>query len=479
MTEIVFQTGWYNSYYCQGSPDTIIVFNESNPTPIYNVTNLYDNIPFCGSNSFDVYLGCCISSLDLTYSFGYQSFTRNYLSQYTVKQSTPKDMPQSTYCLQLNQDYTQRYYLENEKCLEGNVKCSNSTIYIFDESNCQGNTESYALAHLPINVTSGILGNVTLSMVLIENGDMAIQWLAFAPPNLLVPNYTEPLEYVMLLFFITALCSFSVVFGYQVYSMYIGEKRRDVYMLLISMFWAFRLSFSVYYDYTVFDDYSLLTVVTFILLLADVGTLLSGTISCFMLYNIFKVHSKLKQTVGIILLVIVHLICEIPIYLYYCPWVTVPDDINVIATELRATWKLLSVMLDISPVIIIFLMILRASKLRANHEETTFYHFTNKLYSIMYAQVLTGILYLILFFADCLFAKSDRQLIAIDGIDNALLLIHQMLLVIMYDQLEQATRNLVNPKSDKQVTKVLLVGTPVGNGQKSISENETVKMNKL
>ncbi|KAJ3318901.1 hypothetical protein HDV06_006953 [Boothiomyces sp. JEL0866] len=483
MAQLVIQTGWFENYYCQGAPDSIIVFNETNPTPVCNMTmQNYDWIPSCGSDSYNVPIGCCFSSLDLSFTYGYHSFSRNYLSDYSFDQSVPSGI--ANYCQlstlnnQLYNGYQEMYIRQTGGCVEDYFACNQTHLQIYGNQSCFGLTNEIPLSAAGIETRSDLLGGIFVNLFVSDHGNMDVMWTSFVPPMLMIPNYSEPLEIVMLISYIFAITVYALFFSVQVYRIVKLRNKKYLLQFLVSTFWACRLSMLIYYTYTIFEDFELLSTFTFALILADTGTLFSTIISSFMLFDIFKVSSTWKKVLVITVLTLVHLFCEIPSYVYWSPWIKLEVDISGFAMYTRSAWKFIAICTDLIPVALIFGMIIKAARIKSiksdAEEHVASINYTWKLIAIISLQFITGVLYILFFNTDDIIGKSDRQMNAIDGINTSILLIHEILLMVMYQSLQDVTRVLVSPHTVKQKSSERLVHLVAKQSKSPIHSVQTV-----
>ncbi|KAJ3309550.1 hypothetical protein HDV04_005933 [Boothiomyces sp. JEL0838] len=187
MTNIVFQTAWLSSN-CIGPPDTMMTFNETNPSPLYLSNIDYNPIPYCGVDLNYVDLGCCLSSLNLTRTLNYLAYSRNYLGDYTLQQSIPKSANGQEYCYiqSLNTSalfgYQDIYIKSSGVCLEDRLE-------IYTNDGCQGLDTNISVSSTVANITT-VIGNVGVSLFTDYEAQMMLiyfvyQHMIFTDPNLM------------------------------------------------------------------------------------------------------------------------------------------------------------------------------------------------------------------------------------------------------------------------------------------------------
>ncbi|KAJ3271398.1 hypothetical protein HDV01_006685 [Terramyces sp. JEL0728] len=436
---LVFQTGWYSDYYCHGNPDTIIVFNETNPTPEYESASFFNYIPNCGSDIYSVDIGCCLSSLDLIDTNGYTSFSRNYYGEYDFVQSTPLGT-RGTYCLLQNiTQYEQVYLLQNSKCLEDVYKCTETGVLVYPTEGCQGSPQALSFG-----------GNATLYTI--SSGQMTIEWTAFEPPTLLIPNYSEPLEILQLIFFIVTILGFVWLISFQILNFCKRKRRVDLLQLVYSFLLLIKLIYTFYYDYNIFTNDEWLATATFILALFDLTSLFICFVSCRLLFEIFK-FTRIYQVISIVLVVLIHLGLEVPTYCSYATLVTsVPacssPDLFVISIPLRDTWIIFSVILEILPPGIIFFMIMRQLYLNKKRQ-----YRSTTVFTIFFLQVLGVLINFLMNFIGPKLARTDRQNLALSGMADCSLVFNSILVISLYQELTRLTRKILTPQTEMQSAK--------------------------
>ncbi|KAJ3272438.1 hypothetical protein HDV01_005507 [Terramyces sp. JEL0728] len=467
MAELVFQTGWLTSN-CIGSPDTMVIFNETNPTALYLSNIDYSPIPFCGVDLNDVDVGCCLSSLNLTSTFGYLGYSRNYLTAVTLEQSIPKDAIGQSYChiQSINNGSlfgNQEMYIKTTgKCLENHLKCYNDRLEIYSSYNCADDPEYYLLGS-PTNISSLVVGNVTVSQIAIAKGLMVIVWTAFVPGLDLIPNFSEPLEVVSLLLFIASIVVCCSLMWYLFKKYRLKKRRLDYWHIICTVVMILKMVLYFIYQNTIFTSDLGMNVYTFIITLTDVASLLSNITSCMILFTMFNIVNPWVKTGSISGLVVVHF----ALYglMYYCWFIQIFDvdlfmAIYGIANLVGNGWIVFSMCFNyISPLLIIGNVVKvqyykkRDTEIGTMHKDM---HYTNwRLYIIVSIQILLGIFISLTEFDLQNIAKSDRQYLALGSAGAYLLAVNFVLLVALFEELTNITKAIIAVKEPKQSKKPL------------------------
>ncbi|KAJ3259453.1 hypothetical protein HK103_002356 [Boothiomyces macroporosus] len=443
---LVFQTGWYTQFDCLGAPDTIIIFNDTFPTPVYQNTSWYEVIPVCGANPGEVPIGCCLSSLDLSLTVNYKSISRNYFPDYNFVQSTPTDAVSNTYC-HFTTKAQDIYIKQNNQCLE-NYKCG-TELTVYSDNTCSVVTDV-----LPFNaLTNTSMGLVNATLYKFTQGEMTINWIAYIPPTLLIPNYSEKWEYVQLIVFVLSLLFLGLISIKQLAEVYKTRKPRQISMFLYGLLLLFKMIYTVYFDYNIFNDFNWLGISQYTLLLLDLTSLFSCIISSLILFEIFKPNYYIKLA-SIFGLVVLHLGLELPSYLVYLTIIVdIPAlgsaDLFNISTPLRSSWRIFAMLFELLPPLTLYYMIYFRTSAKKR--------LSPKLSSILVGQIITILLNLIINFNGASFCHTDRQVLAIGGVADSCFIVNSALVNVLYQELAWFVQSMVNPKVETTPKKVMLL----------------------
>ncbi|KAJ3311581.1 hypothetical protein HDV04_003959 [Boothiomyces sp. JEL0838] len=215
------------SPYCQTAPDTIYVFNVSDPFAydptlpgvwpsffrfhfedftVGDVDNCY--VPIAGT--------ACTSSLDTARSAPYQSGSTNWFDTLSdIESAVPKSANGKSYCMLSATNMQDQSALLGYKaiflqavdgiCYDGKFNCNNAGLFTyFESSGCAGAFESIQMPSSSSNTTLPSLGNLTVQLKTFKSASMIYDWQQNSPVTRLVPQWNIPFDYVAAAFFILA-----------------------------------------------------------------------------------------------------------------------------------------------------------------------------------------------------------------------------------------------------------------------------------
>ncbi|KAJ3309561.1 hypothetical protein HDV04_005944 [Boothiomyces sp. JEL0838] len=451
MSQIVFQTAWLSSF-CTGPPDTMIIFNETTPTLAYAVFGQVNPIPYCGLSMADIDIGCCLASLDLGSSFNYSSVSRNYLTDYSLAQSIPKAAVGKTYCTLLSNDpfslfgYQEMYFLPSAMCLENQFKCYSDRLEIYAGNDCTGFTETVTLHQEATVFNSSIIGNVTIGFLSISNGTWLVEWTGYIQGNLLVPNFSEPIEIISLLLeMITGILI--LVLLASVSKKYLKTKRNaDLWSLMSISFLIVALAFQVCYQYLVIDSIYLLNVLTFIEQIVTIWSLFFCITNCNLLYAIFKVYSLLIIYGGYILCILAYfgfmgLVYGCLISILFLSG-SCSNYYNTVL-DLQIGWNLVYMIFGMIPPTIIIVTVLTI-QIRKIQGSSLIYK-NRKIILFAVLELLCAIISCMVGYLKQQLSRNDRQLLAIEYITGTLEPLNFYCLMMVMEQVTAITKTLVKP----------------------------------
>ncbi|KAJ3315656.1 DNA-directed RNA polymerase II subunit [Boothiomyces sp. JEL0838] len=298
--QLIFQSGWYSSYDCNGPPDTMYIFKESHPTLSY--ANSDTPIPNCGACPLSVPVGCCVSSIDLEYSVNYTSTAQNYILDANLI-SPPTESNGYSYCKltpannQSLYGYERIYYLANNQCID-RVICDIDVLMIFDNVDCLGYNQAFNLPNSTIQ-TSTAIGEFTVSIEKITNGTIKTQWLAVSPQSELIPLYKTAMErfYAVCYALAAILCSLTLVLSLK----WLCYRRRtvDVLFTLTQLLFLSFLVVHFIYDNTAFYDILEYSKYHITIQILGAYTLLTVYICSHLIFTIFLEYKKYELLVHV------------------------------------------------------------------------------------------------------------------------------------------------------------------------------------
>ncbi|KAI8893743.1 hypothetical protein BC833DRAFT_607348, partial [Globomyces pollinis-pini] len=306
--QIVFQSTWKYTE-CQGLPITMQIFNETNPTQIYTDVNELIVLPVCASDPIPMDTGCCISTL--TNAYTYQSFTFQYIDE-NNRIIFPKSALNGLYChLEYEIDgFYPNYLLASSQCVEKLTCSKEGMLSIYADDECQDALESYELIDKPIEFINSSIGIINASLYRIDNTNelFDIQWTAYHPGTILVPNFQSPMEIIALIctIFSTLTSAYSI---YHYGSHYQLKKRwNSLNNMLIHICWFCSCILYIFYWCIAYEfEFQYLIVLECYGILINIATLLTAYDTLLTILHFFHINSKVKTNAISILLVMVHI----------------------------------------------------------------------------------------------------------------------------------------------------------------------------
>ncbi|KAJ3309562.1 hypothetical protein HDV04_005945 [Boothiomyces sp. JEL0838] len=466
MAQIEFQAGWLHTS-CQGPPDTMIIFNETNPTYLYTNYSVYNPIPFCGLDLKEVYIGCCFQTLDLSSTSNYFSFSWNYLTDFTLEQSFLKDAIGSSYCNLTSMEigslfgYQQMYFREGGECLEDYFRCNQDNIEIYNSNGCTGLVEIFPLSNNTV-IYASFVGNISISSFTIQKGEMSTVWTSYVPGQYLVPNFSDGLEILAFVLFILAASSALAALIWKI-TVYRQHKRMmDFWFILCIAEMIFQLTVNFYYQYEVFTSAKLLVIVSFIVSLTNLGSLMFTITNWMILFSIFNIISKRIRVVILFCSCLFHFALVGPSYYGYFIQILNPAlflDIYDLGITLSDTWKLLSLIFGYVPPLTILAIVLKVQYYkRHNYRDEKYLGYDNKrVYSIISIQIVLGILICLMAFDIQNLTVNDRQYLAILLCGYTFSVFNFLALIILIAEMARITKQMVGTHSTKPLEKPVML----------------------
>ncbi|KAJ3315562.1 hypothetical protein HDV04_001976 [Boothiomyces sp. JEL0838] len=410
---------------------------------------MYDNpLPLCGAAHVDIERGCCISSVDLEFTYNYQSLTRNYIS-INDSLTFPTSSNGHGYCTLTAADqnsllgYSQVFYLANGQCIEDTVVCNlqDGTISIHNNTNCSGYKETFDI-HSNSIFNSLIFGNITASSQEISNAKLDFIWTGYTPQAELVPKYKAGVEVF------AAVCySIAILIG-TVISVYYGrmyfkfKKLRDILFMISEIFITTNVIIQVVYYNTVFVDNLALAKYDSVMQIFHIYSLFSVYISLFILFTIFvEFQNTIWEKLVYGLFTAIHFSC-----LYY----NFIDDIlmfaNIESNSLDLTltnaqakgnsiWYPIYLVMEVAPSFVILYKMIIASKSKKIKEKLR--KQMGFIMPISVIQICNIIVYEVfgILCNQTLVLKDDRTLLSMDAVLFLLQMNNSFLTLVIYEKL--------------------------------------------
>ncbi|KAI8893364.1 hypothetical protein BC833DRAFT_299865 [Globomyces pollinis-pini] len=203
---------WSNSDSCFGPPTSIFKFNVSDTTlhsppngevwPICLESFLVSqDLGVCGEFFNSTYTQCCVTSLDLTLTANYKSYSHVQLGDIgsDYKSSITKTANGGKYChiepTTTNLTpvlFNDMLFLADDTCRDGTYKCtSDGSFLIYKNQDCSGPSESYKLDSSKTVYQSETIGEFFGQILSITNAQNTFIWRTYDPLALVLPNTTQ------------------------------------------------------------------------------------------------------------------------------------------------------------------------------------------------------------------------------------------------------------------------------------------------
>ncbi|KAJ3268897.1 hypothetical protein HDV01_002125 [Terramyces sp. JEL0728] len=296
---LIFQSGWLNSYNCDGPPSSMYIFNEDNPTPVFVYVESDTPLPLCGTANLPVPIGCCVSSVNLQFTMNYPSMTRNYIDD--INDYTPPLSAQNVqYCRITGNDeqsllgYNQTFFIGGGMCVDGIAKCDLLTneITLFNDTDCTGYSESYSLGDNN-GYNSLILGNISTGAITMA-GKVKFIWEAASPFSETVPLFKMPLEKFSVFCYGLSFLIPTVTSGFYYYRYRNTNKKKDLFFSVAQFMLLVNIISQFVYTMTVFPDANSTMTYDFFSQLTNISSLFTVYIS---LYSLFTIYSQYQQSI--------------------------------------------------------------------------------------------------------------------------------------------------------------------------------------
>ncbi|KAJ3320059.1 hypothetical protein HDV06_005709 [Boothiomyces sp. JEL0866] len=473
---IILQSVW-TSLQCQGIPDSLMLFNDSFGPPYYN----WNPISFCGLTNLATADGdgCCVSSINLEYTFGFYSWLNTALDQdWAFATAAFASANDQSYCMiQSEEDLFSTnnsilsgvnavLYRDTGDCIYG-AKCTNSKVQIYNDLTCQSIAEEIPIYPDPNLVyPSTSLGNVTLSIYTFTKARNYIDWITLQPGAELVPD-TKSVTGVFALFFASfAILISCLVFLYYCKLCYLGKKK----MLMVALtFISFgRTVLAVVYTYVVFTDNYTVNVINLFMDCCKLIFLCFNILTCNMLHKILNFQSKKPLIVLYVLVTLAFIAMEAPL-LYEGIIMLFPnlnqsvDLYNMIGLYvfyMNDIYTLFIFLFDSSPIAILLYKILfkqlqiqQQKDGKVNHKQIIRKYWLMLL--VLSMQLLNGIIYITVNHEanNTFWLGNDEAVLSVSLFYLFVINWHNFGVIILYEYLRHFTWELVNPTSSLQPIK--------------------------
>ncbi|KAI8906256.1 hypothetical protein EDD86DRAFT_248552 [Gorgonomyces haynaldii] len=323
----------FNDLECRQLNSIYEFLDTSNSTPtLYRKILEEYKISECGNAPIPIVDGCCYSLLDQPTSAKLTTSVQGH-GQFLVLRNSSLLGAESL-------------WLKPNTCADGWL-FRNQILHRFGTQDCQSSQESWSLDNLPFTHSFETLDT-----------EISVQWIAYTPSTLLIPQFQVGIEYsAAVLFILASAASLGVV----IYYLYKYKEKRTRYMAnfaLAEFLWfIWILSRTVYY-FVLFDSLDHMAIYSQILNvflnLATLGTVLN---TCSFLV-LFLELSKSYKRITYLFVVLVHLgLCGG----FYLDYFRTSPSVSLAARQFVVQWQkaqfLWIVLLFVSTLICSFVVI--------------------------------------------------------------------------------------------------------------------------
>ncbi|KAJ3326128.1 hypothetical protein HDV06_000004 [Boothiomyces sp. JEL0866] len=455
-SNVVFQSGWLNSFDCTGPASTMYVFSEDSPTVLYSNVQTDSPIPACGSSTGDVPDGCCISSLDLTFTDSYQSMMRSYVLDST-DYKPPASSNSFTYCTITSNTnsslygYYQAFFLANGKC-QDNVMCNinSNLLTVFNNTGCTGPFEQYYTTDSSPRV-SNLLGNVSFGIYIVHNATETITWTGFTPQYELVPQFKVPVEQFAIFCYIVALLVGICTCLYYGRRYLLHKTFRDLIFSITQFLITMNIILQCVYYTTVLSDTQLEEI--------DLAVQVFGSYSLFSVYVslhvLFTIFVEFQNSMLKILVFAFLTIMNLGTMYYFAI-----ADIYSLTTgnydefyfqlvrlqyNCQVYWKTVYFVIEIVPsTVILFKMIYGANNKKLQKVMPKV--FVIVILALFQIVIILGFEVFNLIRTYTLWLGNDRILLASNAINYLLQAINSLLILVVYEKLVELVESMANRK---------------------------------
>ncbi|KAI8895167.1 hypothetical protein BC833DRAFT_602259, partial [Globomyces pollinis-pini] len=487
---LMFSSQWIQSDTCTGPPTSMYSFRVSDfkqviPTSndtwssIYKLSTMGAPYGYCGSLPVQIHDQCCVSSLDISQSDGYQSGM-----SMEINTSPPtvyhKDSSGIQYCSLHSennglQGYLDIYILANGNCID-KMTCTDSGYFtVYQNDNCSIPLRSIQLTSKLTDQTIPEFQNVSGMINKIPVSSIKTGWTTSLPGQYLVPNtnaFPDILQHICWgLSMLTVLLCFQLLF----------QKRKQRYFRILVMSqvcWIIYVSIYIFYTYSTSNNYAI--TFQFLGVFFNLATL-STTIhtSSFVLRFFNPLASRLVSFGLYVLVFLIHLLLSGSRYFNICFNLSkncLPYNFMVGWKSLSGYWIVFMFIYNTIPSIFSAITLARKNGKKSVGEIISYIFEREKGFLIMLiAQVLNTIIYYTLICIQIYtpLAGSDRWFMFFGSIKALCLCIHNLINYFLIDSLLGLfeSKNRVQPNQMKPRDEQSKIPEEVENANTYISVN--------
>ncbi|KAJ3269469.1 hypothetical protein HDV01_001389 [Terramyces sp. JEL0728] len=502
---VVLQSIW-TGLECQGIPDSLILFNTTFGPEYY----AWNPISFCGySKQSSVFGdGCCVSSIDLSYTSGMQSWLNTALvEEWTFDKAAFKSANNQTYCMVQSQDVyfntsseilygvNAVLYRNTGKCIYGAV-CSGAWVDFYKDLEC---TE--LIEHIDFNSSpqaiypSKYLGNVTITTYTFTEAKNYVDWTTLQPGAELVPGFGSASGAFSLLCSILSVIVALIVFGYYSYGFYLGRKTQ--LMAALTLVNLARTVLAIIYYYVVFPYSETVTQIITALDCMRIIFLGFNFLSCGMLVKILNLKSNVYKAIPYIFVTLVFIAIETPLIYIHIVMLTPSlqtdavaptyNEVVLFAYYMNGANTLFLFLFDSLPIVMLLIkLLLKQQQMQKQKEGKINYKTIIRKYWVMLVvlviQITNGVAYITVDYEadNTLWLGNDRGAIAITLFYLFIINWHNFAVIILFEYLRHFTWELVNPPASTNLltNKPRMLMDEVNNSTNSKDVANTIKGDK-
>ncbi|KAJ3320232.1 hypothetical protein HDV06_005476 [Boothiomyces sp. JEL0866] len=363
--DIVLETLW-DIEECSGQPTLMTIFTESNYSQVLNSWSYGGySYPYCSCDLVPSPTGCCLSSIDLTLTSGFQS--ASYTIDTQIAQSYYwRDANEKYYCYYkstvgyLDWGYSQRYIKPNGQCYDG-MMCLPNELRSYNTSDCSGNYQSYALANQLQLVNSEYLNStIAVAFSIFNGGKISTIWTAYFPAAILVPKFHFPLEVIGMICYVAAI-TLAVGVAYVEGRHFWNGKPGAKYIFLAQFIWIIWVVMNLC-DWVILYP----NVVSYEIMqsvenfLYNVGSMTSVLATFGVLLSYFKIAELRKRAIGYLLLWLIHITFAGSCYVTSVSYISdYYANLYTFWYDIYPLWNLLQFTLNTIPPVYIYLTIIK------------------------------------------------------------------------------------------------------------------------
>ncbi|KAJ3319172.1 hypothetical protein HDV06_006612 [Boothiomyces sp. JEL0866] len=300
---------------CSGSPSIITLFTDTNVSALWSAWEDDYQYPYCGCDFVPLPTGCCISSIDLNASLGFQSSTYVVSSDNISMDEYWSGANNQFFCHYsdissgaIDWGYIERYIKPNGICYDG-FTCHSNQLFIYNTTDCSDVAQILLPDVIPaIYYVARFDSLIRADFKLISGAKAKTKWTAYYPAKILVPNFHSAGEVIGILSYSSGLLLSIYAVGLLVSKLIKNPKTTMLYFVG-QLLWVAWIAIKIM-DWTIkyqsYADYEIVEAVLYALY--NISTLLSISATFSMMLNYFEIKDRSKRAVYFAILFALHLL---------------------------------------------------------------------------------------------------------------------------------------------------------------------------